>query len=648
MYNKSYNLIILKFLDIDLKLLKSKEEKLESTSKTLKEVFVGIDNIIDELINQIRIWYLMPELLTRPVIINLWGMTGVGKTDLIRRLVKLLTYEDKFAEIELSNSSNSAYFKYSSSINEVLQRYSITPEEPCIIFFDEIQKFRTIDETRKDIFNQQFQDFWELLSDGKLSKRDQMNDVEELFVNSLRSVERDNLIPTEEKNKNIERLSSWELRKLRPFLGLSGDLTEMGNITPKDLLKMLEEKINSKKMYETNDYRKALIIISGNLDEAYEMAKQTDEAEVDPDIFHAQTNKISIIEIKEALSRRFKPEQVSRFGNIHLIYPSLKKIDFINLIEKKSDSFSQIIFEKYKIKLFIEQSLKDLIYKNGVFPVQGVRPVFSAITDVLETNISKVLYKCLVEGFNKVRIGYNFTTCKITAVLQNNQDDHDSIFEINYVGRIDKIRQDNPEKSIALTSIHEAGHSVIYAKLFNLAPLQLKSNLASGYASGFTFPHLLHFTREIIKKQIQVLLGGQLAEELIFGSKNTSTGSAYDLEQATILAADYIRRYGLDDTLKMKIVPITHDMAPYLNTDFDRTNNLIKLIIDEQKEAAEKILQNNKVLLISLGLNLLEKREMTSIEFQEIAKLHGIDCEVKSEEYKVMTDYKELLNNIKI
>lgn len=37
-----------------------------------------------------RVWALIPEALTRPVIINLWAMTGVGKTDLVRHLISEL------------------------------------------------------------------------------------------------------------------------------------------------------------------------------------------------------------------------------------------------------------------------------------------------------------------------------------------------------------------------------------------------------------------------------------------------------------------------------------------------------------------------------------------------------------------------------
>jgi ATP-dependent Clp protease ATP-binding subunit ClpA len=71
-----------------LKRIKSRRKALQKIAKELKGDFVGLDEIIDEIIRNIEVWYVMPEVITRPVIVNLWGMTGVGKTDLVRRLVR--------------------------------------------------------------------------------------------------------------------------------------------------------------------------------------------------------------------------------------------------------------------------------------------------------------------------------------------------------------------------------------------------------------------------------------------------------------------------------------------------------------------------------------------------------------------------------
>jgi ATP-dependent Clp protease ATP-binding subunit ClpA len=95
------------FLDIA-----ARKQTLEDARIQLKQHFVGIDETIDDLLNYIQIWYLMPEVLTRPIIVNLWGMTGIGKTDLVRRLVKCLSFQDRFVEIELSNVDSTSWASF--------------------------------------------------------------------------------------------------------------------------------------------------------------------------------------------------------------------------------------------------------------------------------------------------------------------------------------------------------------------------------------------------------------------------------------------------------------------------------------------------------------------------------------------------------
>ena len=61
--------------------IESRKKKLEEVKTALKEKFIGIDNVIDKIIDNISLWYLTPEIQFKPLIISLWGITGVGKTD---------------------------------------------------------------------------------------------------------------------------------------------------------------------------------------------------------------------------------------------------------------------------------------------------------------------------------------------------------------------------------------------------------------------------------------------------------------------------------------------------------------------------------------------------------------------------------------
>ena len=154
---------------LDKDLLRERRKRLDEIGARLKEDFVGIDEIIDSLLDYILIWYLMPEILTRPITVCLWGMTGVGKTDLVRKLAQYLDFQERFVEIELGNSDNTTYF---SSVAAILKANNVSDGKPAIVLFDEIQRFYTIENDGSPVPSTKFNDFWELLSDGRLAKRE--------------------------------------------------------------------------------------------------------------------------------------------------------------------------------------------------------------------------------------------------------------------------------------------------------------------------------------------------------------------------------------------------------------------------------------------------------------------------------------------
>lgn len=56
-----------------------RQEKLDEAVAILKSEFVGLDDIIDNIKKSIIPWYITPEIIERPVVISLWGLTGTGK-----------------------------------------------------------------------------------------------------------------------------------------------------------------------------------------------------------------------------------------------------------------------------------------------------------------------------------------------------------------------------------------------------------------------------------------------------------------------------------------------------------------------------------------------------------------------------------------
>ena len=639
---------------IDLAAIDAKQRDLQRIKEELKTEFVGIDYIIDELIDCVRIWYLMPEVLTRPIIVSLWGMTGVGKTDLVRKMVSKLNYQDRFAEVELSNSDALGYWQ--SSVSGILASQNLNDGKPSIVLFDEIQRFSTLDPDGNALPNVRFQDFWELLSDGKLAKRDVKEDIDQYlnsfgynqFTRKKQATQQaaQNAQNSSNSSENTEgsllqsqqpeeaTVGIWQAERLKKLFGLDESVVTLADMTEDEVFLKMQEQKQKKKIYEAIDHAKTLIIISGNLDDAFQMSGDVSETDVDADIFYAYTAKITLVDIKNALTRKFKPEQVARFGNIHLIYRSLRRRDFEELIDIQVKKVIEKTKHYFGIELEVSQRIKKLIYQNGVFPVQGVRPVFSSVIDVLETNLAKFLFEALMNGKTKISIDYAPKSNKLTAKF----DDKTGV-DLKYIGRVDRIRQETQADSLANISVHEAGHAVVYGVLFGLSPLQLKSRVASSMVGGFTFPHQIHSTRQRILDKIKVYLAGGLAEELVFGEGNATTGRSSDRMEATFLAAEFVRNHGF-----LPQFQAVYSLSPAAAMKVDVTDSAIEAMLQELAAETRALLDTHKDFLLDLSKQLRVGGDLNTKEVAAIAAKYGVMLKVMPEAHLAIPEYQNMLN----
>jgi Peptidase family M41 len=303
------------------------------------------------------------------------------------------------------------------------------------------------------------------------------------------------------------------------------------------------------------------------------------------------------------------------------------------LIEMEVAKIIAVNQKHFGIDLKISNNLNELIYKNGVFPVQGVRPVFSGVTDVLESNLAKILFEALVTFQTKVSVDYDFEGKKITSKFGNSKE-----LNIDYVGRIDKIRQSNLQEVVANVSVHECGHAVVYGILFGMAPLQLKSKVASTYVGGFTFPHQIHQTKQTIIDKVKVFLSGGLAEEIVFGENNATIGRENDRWEATVLVIDYIRKYGFEEEFQ-----VYYNSNPAYQLDVFVTDKALEATMKKLVVETKELLEANRPLLIELSQELLKHGSLKAKEVSDIAAKYGHNFEVKEESHLYVNNYVKAL-----
>jgi len=174
------------------------------------------------------------------------------------------------------------------------------------------------------------------------------------------------------------------------------------------------------------------------------------------------------------------------------------------------------------------------------------------------------------------------------------------------------------EKEKRTTAVHEAGHALVAKILPNADPLHKVTIIPRGRALGLTqqLPEedRLNINQEFATNQIAILMGGRVAEEIVFGQKTTGAGN--DIEQATNMARAMVCEWGMSDRMgplafgkKEGEVFLGRDMAStqtYSEQTAREIDAEVRRIVTEQYERATKILNEHRKELDKIADALLE------------------------------------------
>ena len=186
------------------------------------------------------------------------------------------------------------------------------------------------------------------------------------------------------------------------------------------------------------------------------------------------------------------------------------------------------------------------------------------------------------------------------------------------------------EKEKKLTAYHEAGHALATYYCKTQDPVHQISIIPRGMAGGYTM-HLptedrSYKSRDEMREELVVLLGGRVAEALVLD--DISTGASNDIERATKIARAMVTKYGMSE----KLGPITYgsdDSNPFLGKEMGHISNYseqtaseideeIQSIISTAYQKTEQILTDHIDELHRLAGVLYEKEKIDGVEFQQV------------------------------
>jgi cell division protease FtsH len=197
------------------------------------------------------------------------------------------------------------------------------------------------------------------------------------------------------------------------------------------------------------------------------------------------------------------------------------------------------------------------------------------------------------------------------------------------------------EKRKQVVAYHEAGHALVGALMPDYDPVQKISIIPRGRAGGLTWftPSEERmdsglYSRSYLQNQMAVALGGRVAEEIVFGDEEVTTGASNDLQQVARVARQMVTRYGMSDRLgpvalgrQQGNMFLGRDIAA--ERDFSEEtaatiDDEVKLLVDQAYRRAKDVLVSNRAVLDKLASMLVDKETVDAEELQELLATNDV------------------------
>ncbi|MFC1899380.1 ATP-dependent zinc metalloprotease FtsH [Chloroflexota bacterium] len=220
-----------------------------------------------------------------------------------------------------------------------------------------------------------------------------------------------------------------------------------------------------------------------------------------------------------------------------------------------------------------------------------------------------------------------------------------------------KSRRISPEEK-AVTAYHEAGHALVGKLLPNIEPLRKVTIIPRGMTGGHT--RFLEedrglYTLQQFRDRLGMMLGGRMAEELIFNE--ISTGSANDIKTATDLARKMVTDFGMSEKLgprtfgdKQELVFLGREISEQKNYGdkvADTIDEEVSSIIREAQDVARRILLENRPILERIAKGLMARETLEGEDLEALFKDSDSTVEVEAKDPVIPVETEKPVLDVK-
>jgi ATP-dependent metalloprotease len=177
----------------------------------------------------------------------------------------------------------------------------------------------------------------------------------------------------------------------------------------------------------------------------------------------------------------------------------------------------------------------------------------------------------------------------------------------------------SPE-TMKMTAFHEAGHALVALKTKGADPIHKATIMPRGRALGMVMQlpdgDQTSITRQQMLARLDVCMGGRVAEEVIFGQDQVTSGASSDIQQATKLARAMVTKYGLSSKVGLMFID---DKQPNVSGHTqEEVDKEVRALLNDSYQRAKKVIEGYSTELTLVANGLMEYESLSGSEVVDL------------------------------